>query len=37
MICWILLGTCGLLATVCVVAVAMLSSRISREIDDNEF
>ena len=35
MICLILLGTCGLLVTVCVVAAAMLSSRISQEIDNN--
>ena len=33
MICWILLGGCAVLVTVCVVAAAMLSSRISRDED----
>ena len=33
MICWILLGSCAVLAVVCVVAAAMLSSRISRDED----
>lgn len=34
MICLILLGGCGILATALVVAAAMLSSRISQEIDE---
>jgi hypothetical protein len=34
MIWLILLGGCGILATVLVVAAAMLSSRISRELDE---
>ena len=34
MICWILLGSCCLVATVCVVAAVMLSSRISGYEED---
>lgn len=34
MTCLILLGTCSIVATVLVVAAAMLASRISREIDE---